>query len=67
MKELWDTDYLGDTRAPDVHICWRALSSELSFKGMIRHQRSTLSSPTRLVMCCSSRYSIRARAYLRLA
>ena len=22
MKELWDTDYLGDTRTLDVHICW---------------------------------------------
>ena len=22
MKEVWDTDYLGDTRTLDVHICW---------------------------------------------
>ena len=22
MKEVWQTDYLGDTRTLDVHICW---------------------------------------------
>jgi two-component system, OmpR family, phosphate regulon response regulator PhoB len=22
MKEVWDTDYLGDTRTIDVHVCW---------------------------------------------
>lgn len=22
MKKVWDTDYLGDTRTLDVHICW---------------------------------------------
>ena len=22
MKEVWRTDYLGDTRTLDVHICW---------------------------------------------
>jgi DNA-binding response OmpR family regulator len=22
MKEVWETDYLGDTRTLDVHICW---------------------------------------------
>ncbi len=22
MREVWDTDYLGDTRTLDVHICW---------------------------------------------
>jgi DNA-binding response OmpR family regulator len=22
MKHVWDTDYLGDTRTLDVHICW---------------------------------------------
>ena len=22
MKEVWDTDYVGDTRTLDVHICW---------------------------------------------
>ena len=22
MKRVWDTDYLGDTRTLDVHICW---------------------------------------------
>lgn len=22
MKEVWDTDYLGDTRTLEVHICW---------------------------------------------
>ena len=22
MQEVWDTDYLGDTRTLDVHICW---------------------------------------------
>jgi len=22
MKYVWDTDYLGDTRTLDVHICW---------------------------------------------
>jgi two-component system alkaline phosphatase synthesis response regulator PhoP len=22
MKEVWATDYLGDTRTLDVHICW---------------------------------------------
>ncbi len=22
MKEVWHTDYLGDTRTLDVHICW---------------------------------------------
>jgi len=22
MKEVWETDYLGDTRTLEVHICW---------------------------------------------
>ena len=22
MQEVWDTEYLGDTRTLDVHICW---------------------------------------------
>lgn len=22
MRQVWDTDYLGDTRTLDVHICW---------------------------------------------
>ena len=22
MKEVWQTDYLGDTRTLDVHVCW---------------------------------------------
>lgn len=22
MREVWETDYLGDTRTLDVHICW---------------------------------------------
>ncbi len=22
MQQVWDTDYLGDTRTLDVHICW---------------------------------------------
>ena len=22
MKHVWDTEYLGDTRTLDVHICW---------------------------------------------
>ena len=22
MKEIWQTDYMGDTRTLDVHICW---------------------------------------------
>ena len=22
MREVWQTDYLGDTRTLDVHICW---------------------------------------------
>lgn len=22
MKHVWETDYLGDTRTLDVHICW---------------------------------------------
>lgn len=22
MKEVWETDYMGDTRTLDVHICW---------------------------------------------
>lgn len=22
MRHVWDTDYLGDTRTLDVHICW---------------------------------------------
>ena len=22
MKKVWETDYLGDTRTLDVHICW---------------------------------------------
>ena len=22
MKEVWRTDYLGDTRTLDVHVCW---------------------------------------------
>jgi len=22
MKDVWETDYLGDTRTLDVHICW---------------------------------------------
>ena len=22
MQEVWQTDYLGDTRTLDVHICW---------------------------------------------
>jgi two-component system alkaline phosphatase synthesis response regulator PhoP len=22
MKNVWDTDYLGDTRTLDVHVCW---------------------------------------------
>lgn len=22
MKQVWETDYLGDTRTLDVHICW---------------------------------------------
>ena len=22
MREVWDTDFLGDTRTLDVHICW---------------------------------------------
>ena len=22
MKEVWQTDYLGDTRTLDVHLCW---------------------------------------------
>ncbi len=22
MKHVWNTDYLGDTRTLDVHICW---------------------------------------------
>ncbi|MBM4464754.1 MAG: winged helix-turn-helix transcriptional regulator [Chloroflexi bacterium] len=22
MKEVWETDYLGDTRTLEVHVCW---------------------------------------------
>jgi DNA-binding response OmpR family regulator len=22
MKEVWETDYIGDTRTLEVHICW---------------------------------------------
>lgn len=22
MEKVWETDYLGDTRTLDVHICW---------------------------------------------
>jgi DNA-binding response OmpR family regulator len=22
MQEVWNTEYLGDTRTLDVHICW---------------------------------------------
>ena len=22
MKEVWETEYMGDTRTLDVHICW---------------------------------------------
>jgi len=28
MKEVWDTDYLGDTRTLDVHIRWLRVKVE---------------------------------------
>jgi len=28
FKEVWDTDYLGDTRTLDVHISWLRMAIE---------------------------------------
>ncbi len=38
MKEVWQTDYLGDTRTLDVHICW------------LRHKLETEPAHPRLIM-----------------
>lgn len=32
MKQVWETEYLGDTRTLDVHICWLRQKLELNPK-----------------------------------
>ena len=37
MQEVWNTEYLGDTRTLDVHICWlrQKIEDNWTFKGKI--------------------------------
>jgi len=42
MKTVWQTDYLGDTRTLDVHICWlrRKLEDDPSHpRRIVTHRR----------------------------
>jgi DNA-binding response OmpR family regulator len=53
MKEVWETDYLGDTRTLYVHICW-----------LRRKLEDNPGSPHRLITHRGLGYELRASAAL---